>query len=101
MVDLGEGFYKKIALKTEGAVKSDKDAILWATYNLNTTKDVVTFGPGGTGLKEIKKYCANNNGSLHICSGSGFVNFICDKTVENNLKTPLNGSLVNLIFRKL
>lgn len=100
LVDLGDGFYKKIALK-DNLVKTDKDAILWATYKLNSTKDVAIWGPGGTGLKELKNYCAANNGSLHICSGNGFVNFSGGRTMEHNLLHPLKGSLVNLIFRKL
>ncbi len=101
LVDLGEGFLKKITEKTNGEVASNNAAILWATYNLNTTKDIKTFGPGGTGLKELKKYCAENDGSLHICSGDGYVNFIKDRTLEHHLTQPLPGSLINLIFRKL
>lgn len=101
LVDLGEGFLKKINQKTNGVVTTDNAAILWATYNLNTTKDVITFGPGGTGLKEIKKYCEKNKGSLHLCSGKGYVNFLKDKTMEHNLQQPFNGSLVNLIFRNI
>jgi hypothetical protein len=101
LVDLGDGFLKKIAEKTEGEVATDNAAILWATYNLNTTKDVITYGPGGTGLKELKRYCEQNNGSFHICSGKGYLNFLKDKTFEYNLPEPLQGSLVNLIFRNI
>jgi len=101
LVDLGEGFLKKIAVKTEGSVSTDNEAMLWATYNLNTTKDVITFGPGGTGLKEIKKYCEQNNGSLHLCSGKGYLNLLKDRTLEQTLPQPLHGSLVNLIFRNI
>lgn len=100
LIDLGNGFLEKIGHKTNGNIKDDKSAIIWATQSLNTTKDS-NFGPGGLGLKELKKYCENNNGSFHICSGSGYVNMIGNKTVEYNLKTPLNGSLINLIFRNI
>lgn len=100
LIDLGNGFLDKIRLKTNGNVSDDKSAMIWATQNLNTTKDS-NFGPGGLGLKELKKYCENNNGSFHICSGSGYVNMIGNKTIENNLKIPLQGSLINLIFRNI
>jgi hypothetical protein len=101
LIDLGCGFLQKINEKTNGTVIDDKSAIVWATESLNTTKNKAVFGPGGTGLKNLKKYCALNNGSFHICSGNGYVNMIGDKTVEYNLKTPLQGSLINLIFRNI
>lgn len=101
LVDLGQGFLKKIAQKTKGEVNTDNQAIIWSTYDLNTTKDILTFGPGGTGLKELKKYCAENDGSLHISSGQGYVNFLKGKTMEYRLPAPMPGSLVNLIFRKI
>jgi len=101
LVDVGDGFLKKISVKTTGQVTTDKDAILWAIRELNTTKDIATFGPGGTGLKELKRYCAENNGSLHICSGSGYVNFLKDRNMEHTLPTAFKGSIVNLIFRNI
>lgn len=101
LVDLGQGFLPKIAEKTDGKIKTDNQAIIWATFDLNTTKDILTFGPGGTGLKELKKYCAENDGSLHIGSGKGYVNFIKDKTMEHHLPISIPGSIVNLIFRKI
>ncbi len=101
LIDLGCGFLQKINEKTNGTVTDDKSAIVWATESLNTTKNKAVFGPGGTGLKNLKKYCSSNNGSFHICSGNGYVNMIGDKTVEHNLKTPLQGSLINLIFRNI
>jgi hypothetical protein len=101
LVDVGDGFLKKIALKTTGQVKTDKDAILWATRELNTTKDIATYGPGGTGLKELIKYCATNNGSLHICSGTGYVNFHKTGSLEHTLPIAFKGTIVNLIFRNI
>jgi hypothetical protein len=101
LIDLGCGFLEKIKLKTNGNINDDKSAMIWATQSLNTTKNTLESGPGGLGLKELKKYCASNNGSFHICSGNGYVNMVGDKTFENNLKIPLQGSLINLIFRNI
>jgi len=101
LVDLGAGFLKKIKEKTNGKVADDKSAIIWSTEGYNSTKDINSFGPGGTGLKELKKYCNENNGSLHICSGSGYVNMLSGKTIEYNLATPFPGSIINIIMRKI
>lgn len=101
LIDLGDGFLKKIYKSTNGKVSDDKTAILWATEGINSTKDKNLYGPGGTGLKEIKKYCNENNGSLHICSGSGYVNMMGNKTFEYNLRTPFPGSIINIIMRNV
>lgn len=101
LVDIGDGFLKKIADKTKGQINNDKDAIVWALRDLNTTKNIAAFGPGGTGLKELKKYCAENNGSLHICSGNGYVNFFKERNMEHTLPIVFKGSLINLIFRNI
>lgn len=98
LVDLGVGFLKKIKNKTDGLVDDDKSAIVWATKGVNSTKDI-SFGPGGTGLKQIKKFCSSNNGSLHICSGNGYINLLQDKTLEHSLSTAFPGSLINIIIR--
>ena len=101
LIDLGDGFLKKIHESTNGQVRDDKTAILWATEGINSTKDKILFGPGGTGLKEIKKYCNENNGSLHICSGTGYVNMMSNRTFEYNLRTPFPGSIINIIIRNI
>lgn len=99
LVDLGEGFLKKISKQTNGSIAKDNEAIIWATEGLNTTKDIKTFGPGGMGLKELKRYCEDNNGSFHICSGANYVNFVKNQTYTYPLPEPLAGSMINLIFR--
>lgn len=99
MVDLGDGFLKKIKNKTNGEICSDDKAIEWALKNTNTTKDYSIYGPGGTGLKDLKAYCEANNGSLQIISGSNMMTFIKGKIVNNNLNTPFEGAIINLIFR--
>lgn len=101
LIDLGDGFLKKIQAATNGKVIDDKSAIIWATERINSTKDVNTFGPGGTGLKELKNYCSTNNGSLHICSGSGYVNMLNNRTIEFNLSIPFPGSIISIIMRKI
>ena len=101
LIDLGDGFLKNIYKSTMGEVKDDKTAILWATEGINSTKDKILYGPGGTGLKEIKKYCNENNGSLHICSGTGYVNMMSNRTFEYNLRTPFPGSIINIILRNI
>jgi len=98
LVDLGDGFLKKINSKTKGHIDNYKSAIVWATTDTNTTR---VNNIGGTGLKELKKYCDNNNGSLHICSGDGYVNFLKEKTFEYKLKNTFEGSIINIIFRDI
>lgn len=102
LVDLGDGFLKKIFENTNGKVSTDTESLVWSITGYNTTKDVKTFGPGGTGLKDLKTYCENNQGSFQICSGSGFL-YVSTKGVYNtfNLNNHLRGSLVNIIFRNL
>ena len=99
LVDLGNGFLPAINAK-QSLIKDDKSAIIWATTDFNSTKDP-QFGPGGTGLKDLKKYCYENNGSLQICSGTGFVTFVSGRAVEYSMKNPFPGSLINIIFRNI
>lgn len=100
LIDLGEGFLKKINKYTGGKIKDDNSAIIWSTQDFNSTKSV-EFGPGGTGLKELIKFCNSNNGSLHICSGLGYVQILNNKTLEYKLPQPFPGSLVNIIIRDI
>lgn len=101
IVDIGVGFLYKISEKTNNKINTDKDAIIWATLDFNSTKDTQKWGVGGTGLKDLKKYCENNNGSFHICSGCAYVNFIRDRTFEYNLQYNFRGTIVNIIFRNI
>ncbi len=101
MADLGDGFLKKIQIHTKGEISTDTKAIEWALLNTNTTKDFKIYGPGGTGLKDLKKYCELNNGSLQIASGSNMLTFVKGKIVDSKLLVPFKGAVVNLIFRDL
>ncbi|MBR9859983.1 hypothetical protein GYB22_04415 [bacterium] len=100
LVDLGVGFLTPIQEKTTGGIDNDNDAIIWATSDFNTTKDE-SLGPGGTGLKLLKEYCYKNNGSLHICSGKGFVNMLNNRALEFRMPHPFPGSIINIIIRKI
>ncbi len=55
----------------------------------------------GTESQELKNECNNNNGSLHICSGSGYVNMLKNKTIEYTLPIRFPGSIINIIMRKI
>jgi len=101
LIDLGDGFLRKIKDYTSGKISDDNSAIIWATEKTNSTKNREIYGPGGTGLKALKKYCNENNGSLHICSGYGYVNMLAGKTLEYKLPIYLFGSLINIIFRNI
>lgn len=102
MVDLGDGFLKKIKIKTQNTAEpilTDNKAIEWALLNNNTTKNLEEYGPGGTGLKDLKNYCQKNDGSMQIISGSNMMTYIKGKVVNNKLLHPHQGAIVNLIFR--
>jgi hypothetical protein len=99
LVDLGVGFLKKVQIKTNNKISRYIDAIDWATLG-NTTKDP-SLGPGGLGLKEIRKYCSDNNGSLHIVSGDAYWSITSNKVFTHTLSYMFRGSIVNLIFRKI
>lgn len=99
LVDIGIGFLKKISQK-DPSITTDRSAIIWSTLDFNSTKDT-KWGTGGTGLKDLKKYCNESNGSLHICSGLGYVNFINTKTLEHNLQYSFSGAIVNIVLRNI
>ncbi len=68
MVDLGEGFLPKISKATNGSVKNDKEAILWAIQG-NSSKHQLNETPGGLGLSRIYKFVSSNGGYLDIITG--------------------------------
>lgn len=101
MVDLGIGFLKKIRVQTEGLITTDGKAIEWALQGKNSTKDKLKYGVGGTGLKDLRKYCETNDGSLQVASGSHFLTFVKQKVVQNDLPVPFEGAMINIVFRNL
>jgi hypothetical protein len=98
LVDLGVGFLSPIANKTKNQINTDNSAIIWALTDRHTTSD---NDLGGFGLKDLRDYCYNNHGSLQICSGNGYINFINGRPLEKTLKNPFPGTIVNIIFRNI
>ncbi len=98
LVDLGEGFLKKIAAFTKDKenIITSVDAINWAVKG-GSTKDKAE---GGTGLKKILFYCIKNGGSIHIVTGNSYWKY--DKRIDDfKILNAFVGSSVHLIFRYL
>lgn len=99
LVDLGEGFLKKIAQHTKGneAIQKPEDAISWAVKGGTTKPDA----PGGNGLKKIMQYCWKNGGELHIVSDGCYWAFKNKSIDTSKLTHPFTGATIHLIFRYL
>lgn len=98
LVDLGDGFLKKIVeyTKQDERITKASEAIDWAVKGNSTKKDA----KGGTGLKSIMNYCVFNSGSLHIISDGCYWDFT--NRTKNIFTTNLfTGATINLIFRFL
>lgn len=97
MVDLGDGFLKKIAEKTKNeAVKvtNGVDAINWAIRGGSTKKDAA----GGTGLKKMLMYCIQSGSSIQIVTDGCFWSY--DGKITNfSVQQPFVGTTINLIMR--
>lgn len=99
LVDLGEGFLKKIAefTKENEHIQKPEDAISWAVKGGSTKPDA----PGGTGLKGIMQYCLKNGGEMHIVSDGCYWAFR-NKSIETcQLNQSFVGATIHLIFRYL
>ena len=99
LVDLGDGFLKKISefTKDTDKITTTTDAINWAIKGGSTKKDA----KGGSGLKTIFWYCNNSGGSMHIITNNCYYNLtnkhITTQTISNNFI----GTTIHLIFRFL
>ncbi len=103
MVDLGEGFLKKISQVTNGDISTHAGAIRWALEKGNTVKYKLENVSGGLGISSIYDYCKNNNGELDIVTGSHYWSSTYDKLFFKDGR-PLSdknfaGSLINLTFQ--
>lgn len=99
LVDLGDGFLKKIREYTKGRenIVNVSDAITWAIKG-NTTKVGVK---GGTGLKDIFWFCQKTGGSLHIMSDDCYYNLTNQTINTYRIPNPFKGATIHLIFRYL
>ena len=99
MVDLGDGFLKKIN-QVNAEINTHSQAIQWA-LNGNSTK-ICDNTPGGLGISSIFDYCQKNKAELDIVTGSHYWSSTYIPTAFSNGR-PLSekifaGSLINLTF---
>lgn len=98
VTDLGLGFGDKVRgfLRDE---RLDIECIDWAMQPGHTTRtgDI----PGGLGLKRLYDFIAQNEGQLHIVSGTGCWIFHDGAVTRHTLTQPFNGTLLNLSFNTL
>jgi hypothetical protein len=99
MVDLGEGFLRKIAEFTKDTIKITKgsDAVCWAVRGNSTKKDA----KGGTGLRDIFMFCNRSGGSLQIITDDCFYSMTEKKETTFKIPHPFHGTTINLIFKYL
>jgi len=99
LVDLGEGFLKKIAdfTKDTERISKSSDAVCWAVRGNSTKKGVM----GGTGLKNIFLFCLRTGGSLQIVTDDCYYTMTERKETTFKIPNPFRGSAINLIFKYL
>ena len=73
---------------------SDCDAIRWAFVKGNTTKE----NPGGLGLSLLQEFVKLNEGSLHMVSASGFIEYSNNQFRSHPLDKQFPGTIVNIKF---
>lgn len=97
LVDLGDGFLKKISEFTQGKENITKaaDAINWAINGGSTKKDA----RGGTGLRNIYKYCLRSGGAMHIASNNCYYSVVNKSVTSFTIPNPFIGTTIHLIFR--
>lgn len=97
--DLGVGFFKKINAEKPLEIGTCGEAILWAVAGNSTKPDA----PGGSGLKNLKKYLHKTNGAMQIYSGdagwcSNTVNSLLYPDGVSPLRNNYLGATINLEF---
>jgi len=99
LVDLGEGFLKKIAAYTKETdkISNASDAVSWAIRGNSTKRDA----KGGTGLKNIFTLCLRTGGSLHIVTDDCYYNLSNKSVTTQKILNPFCGATIHLIFRFL
>lgn len=75
----------------------DKDAVIWAISESNTTRKANANGsPGGLGLKIVRDFIDETHGKLIIVSGRAFVYRQKGETHEIELPNAFPGTCVNI-----
>ena len=99
LVDLGDGFLKRIAEYTRDSerISSGADAVSWAIKGNSTKKDV----KGGTGLRDIFWFCFKTGGSLHIATDNCYFNLTNKTVTTHKIPNHFCGATIHLIFRFL
>lgn len=99
LVDLGDGFLKKIASYTRETVNITNagDAVTWALRGNSTKVDA----KGGTGLRDISRYCIRTGGSLHIYTDDCYYDLTNKTATTHTVPRPFCGATIHLIFRYL
>ena len=95
LVDLGEGFLKKIAAFTEGNVniKTASKAIDWALSGNSTKKGAF----GGTGLLGIKKYCIFSGNTIQVVTDNCHYTHFYRSATSQQILNPMKGTTIHLI----
>jgi hypothetical protein len=95
-VDLGVGFYRKIAefTKNTDRIQTADAAISWAIRGGSTKSGAA----GGSGLKKMLMYCRTSNSAMHIISDNCYYS-IESQITTHRIQQPFVGTTVNLIFR--
>ncbi len=99
LVDLGEGFLKKIAAFTKGNenIKTASRAIDWALSGNSTKKGAL----GGTALFGIKKYCIFSGNTIQVITDNCHYTHFHRSATSQQIMNPMKGTTIHLIFRYL
>jgi hypothetical protein len=99
LVDLGNGFLKKIAEFTKDTEKiiSASKAIDWALRGNSTKKGAC----GGTGLIGIKKFCIKTGNTIQIVTDNCYYSHFSKSVTSQPISSPMKGTTIHLIFRYL
>jgi hypothetical protein len=99
LVDLGEGFLKKIAEFTKNSEKINtaSKAIDWALRGNSTKKGVC----GGKGLIGIKKFCIFSGNTIQVITDNCYYSHFHQSATSQQIPSPMKGTTIHLIFRYL
>jgi anti-sigma regulatory factor (Ser/Thr protein kinase) len=96
IADLGIGIRSSLTRKAEYSyIKTDHQAILKAIENGVSSRP----GRAGLGLDHIRRFLKANKGRLCIisCRGKVFWKFDRGEVLEQQMKTPFNGTIIKMI----